>query len=345
MNDPSANNAPDQMMVYERLLRRIALVGCLLLGFLPPILGLAARYDRLQTELLAHARTAALLIERQGFANEQLPSTLQDIRRDDLHIEVMRAGNSVFRDGPTIGLPNMTRWQDVQLGGEWVGRVSVTASTESLIRDLLLAFVLAISLPVMLLWLQERYIFRPMRAAAHARKISEERLNDLVDLSSDWFWEQDEEYRFTLNSLGSFGNTPAPDIIGMARWDLPIRLSEEIWQQHRNDLQQRRYFTLRYPIDTPIGERWFEVRGKPVFNENGLFIGYRGIGRDISSDVESQQELAKHRDHLQELVDLQLAEVIRAKQRAEAGNLAKSEFLTNITHELRTPIHGILSYD
>ncbi|MBI5721613.1 MAG: PAS domain S-box protein [Burkholderiales bacterium] len=125
---------------------------------------------------------------------------------------------------------------------------------------------------------------------------SEERFRSLTALSSDWYWVQDTEFRF-VEMRGEHTDrtgTTRGEYIGKTRWELPaLNMSEADWAGHRTRLaahQPFRDLVIRRP-DIEGKAHWVSISGEPIFDNDGRFRGYRGIGREITERMQAAQAL------------------------------------------------------
>jgi len=120
-------------------------------------------------------------------------------------------------------------------------------------------------------------------------------LDEALELSSDWMWELDEEYRFlriqgSEEKPGCRGFAP---FLGKTWWELGAVSVAGSWRDCRAGLEERRAFSdqiLSYPVGES-GLEYFLVVGKPRFDEHGRFLGYRGISRNITTYWRGEQLL------------------------------------------------------
>ena len=116
---------------------------------------------------------------------------------------------------------------------------------------------------------------------------SEARFRSLTELASDWYWEQDENGAFTKVS------GPVLEMLGIRVDSLegaPIRAAVDGWNEAerallRTTIADRQPFLdlLLSRINVDGSRQHFRVSGEPMFNESCRFIGYRGIGVELTA--------------------------------------------------------------
>ena len=116
---------------------------------------------------------------------------------------------------------------------------------------------------------------------------SEARFRSLTELASDWYWEQDENMKFTkvsgpvLEMLGIKVGAVNAETAGVpaAGWNEAER------EALKTTIAARQPFLdfVFHRINADGSRQQFRVSGEPMFNESCRFLGYRGIGVEMSA--------------------------------------------------------------
>ncbi|MGE5476525.1 MAG: PAS domain S-box protein, partial [Bacteroidales bacterium] len=137
---------------------------------------------------------------------------------------------------------------------------------------------------------------------------SEGRFRDLVGSASDWFWETDTEHRLTFVSerISQVLGVKATAILGSSFFDLGLADDPQAAADHRAELANCQPFRDRvFHVGPPEGHdsRVIRISGIPVFDSAGGFVGYRGVGVDITREVAAERRAHKAQQLLADAIE------------------------------------------
>ncbi len=139
-----------------------------------------------------------------------------------------------------------------------------------------------------------------LKQAEKAVDESEQRFRDFAENGADWFWETDADLKFSYIA-GKF-----KEILGMSAGDILGKDKPEVyrgiydlespkWKQHLVSLKEHLPISnYEYSWTRSDGtEREININGTPRFDETGIFLGYRGVGRDVTERAHLEEQIRR----------------------------------------------------
>ena len=167
------------------------------------------------------------------------------------------------------------------------------------------------------------------KRSEHALRFSEEKFRSIVETTKDWVWTIDNDDRLV------YSNPAVEQMLGYRPEELIGKPITELLHPKQCDavkLEMKRLRALgkgwvdghTHWLHKDGSERYLKSSALPVYDADGVMIGYRGTDHDLTTIKKFEIELRE------------------ATQKAEKASYAKSEFLANMSHEIRTPMNGVI---
>lgn len=166
-----------------------------------------------------------------------------------------------------------------------------------------------------------------MQSLERRRREYQQLLQAILDNSPSLIFMKDQDCKYLLvnRKYEEIFQLQARDIIGKEDGELePEERARRSREEDEWVLKHREMKRVVHVLHTPAGPRSYLVLKFPIANERGEIRGLCGIATDISDQIHREKELE------------------RAREKAEIAEKSQEQFLASVSHEMRTPLNGIV---
>lgn len=205
------------------------------------------------------------------------------------------ATDAAFRS--FLAVPLIARSRDV-IGALFLGHEKPAVFTERSERIITgLASLAAIAIEKASLFGAAQREIERRRSIEVSLNESEARFREFAEVGSDLLWETDDKFRIVsiVGDCRAVLGLPDERIIGSTRWEwIRADTGDPGWRRHIEDHAARRPFrNFEYQVSDESGAtRWISANGRPFFDRNGRFLGYRGASTNIGARKHAEAKLA-----------------------------------------------------